>query len=102
MQKMIGTDQHLDQRDEAVAERLQRHACLGVEIADCSTREDREQHPEVEMAGQSFHRLVTSHAAFTHRARDAHLDDGCLGIFRFIGIRPDVLRLPFRIADVGL
>ena len=66
-------DQHLDQRDEAVAERLQRNAGLGRHVADRAAGDDREQHPEVEMSGQAFHaRCRSGHMMdrFRHGPRD--------------------------------
>jgi hypothetical protein len=41
-------DQHPDQRDEAVAERLQRLAEIGVEITDEDSERDRDQHLDIE------------------------------------------------------
>ena len=43
-----GRDHHLDQRDEAVAERLERLAEIGIEMSDQDTDEDRDQHLDVE------------------------------------------------------
>ncbi|MGX1319842.1 hypothetical protein AB7M17_003295 [Bradyrhizobium sp. USDA 377] len=40
-------DHHLDQRDEAVAERLQGLAEIGIEIADEHAEHDRDQHLDV-------------------------------------------------------
>ncbi len=41
-------DHHLDQRDEAVAERLQLLAEIGLEIADQDADRDRDQHLHIE------------------------------------------------------
>jgi hypothetical protein len=47
VQKMIGLEEHLHERDEAVAERLERHARVRRHRADGAADENGEQHPEV-------------------------------------------------------
>src|SRR4028118_1999249 len=46
-------DQHLDQRDERVAERLEGHARRRVDVTEGAAGDDGEQHPEVEVSGQA-------------------------------------------------
>ena len=48
-------DQHLDEGDEPVAERLQLDRGRRVHIAEDAARKDGEQHPEIEMASEAFH-----------------------------------------------
>ena len=48
-------DQHLDERDEAIAKRLQLHTGFGAHIADRAADHDRQQHPEIQMSRQLFH-----------------------------------------------
>ena len=48
-------DQHLDERDEPVAERLEPDAGGRIGVADRTARENREQDPEIEMPSEAFH-----------------------------------------------
>ena len=63
-------DHHLDQRDEAVAERLQLLAEIGIEMSDQDTEQDRDQNLDVEdlvpglvMGGDGGARRVSGHGA---------------------------------------
>ena len=49
-------DQHLDQLDEAVAERLHRHADVRIELPEQDADHDRGQHLHVEMGVERFAR----------------------------------------------
>ena len=55
MQKMIGPDQHLDEGDEPVAERLELDGCLRSGVAEAASHDDGDEYPEVELLGETFH-----------------------------------------------
>ncbi len=50
-----GRDQHLHERDEAIAQRLELHGVDRIEVPERPAGQDGEDDPEVEVAGKSFH-----------------------------------------------
>ena len=50
-----GADQHLDQRNEAIAEGLQADGRRRIRVAKQAAGEDGQPHPEVQVPGQALH-----------------------------------------------